>query len=432
MTDSQTYLTVKDMVGADDNLRVQLEDIEDLADSIAANGILTPLLVTTNGSDKYKVVAGHRRLAAVNLLIEGGKAAADFPIPVLIREGMDDPVRVQAMVVENVQRQDLNPIEEGEGYRRLSEFGLTTHEIATQVGRNQSHVSRRMSLLRLHIPLQRMVIKGTLTAETATLLARLENQDNAALLVDQYGPDISENRIERAIKEEKTSAALAKLINKATAAGLPIITRAELTKDYSFVDDGEFTDVSKAKAFMASDAWGGEDWFFVGAVTMDMKPSLRVYRPTPAKSSEQKAQDKQKQAERIERITSKLRTQALVAIVAKPTKTKVYDTLAAAFAAHELSHSNAGQVCKYLDLEPLTRVEKVRDYATGEVKDKITKDYVETVRDWASQSDKQALQVLTAIMVVKYAWSDEVKQFLADAGMPTDEELKTQATEDAG
>lgn len=125
---------------APDNVRRTIGDVKELAASIAALGILEPLIVVDRG-DHFEIVAGARRHKAA-------QEARVTEVPIIVRE-FTDAQRVEVMLVENLQRNDLTPIEEAEAYKRLVELGVRQSDIGARVGRTQSHVSQRLALLRL-------------------------------------------------------------------------------------------------------------------------------------------------------------------------------------------------------------------------------------------------------------------------------------------
>lgn len=144
-TSTQTFIEVDRIKPAADNLRADVGDVAELAASIKAVGLLEPLVLAqleTNGTQDYTVVIGHRRLAAA-------KVAGLKTVPALVRSGLTDKERVEAMLIENLQREDLAALEEAEGYRRLGELGMSQQEIAKAIGRSQAHVSKRLALLKL-------------------------------------------------------------------------------------------------------------------------------------------------------------------------------------------------------------------------------------------------------------------------------------------
>jgi ParB family chromosome partitioning protein len=140
------------------------EELEALAASIRANGILQPILVRPLSDDRgYEIVAGERRWRAA-------QRARLHEVPVIVRE-LDDRAALELALVENIQRQDLNAIEEAQGYHRLiDEFGYGADELARQLGRSRSHVANALRLLTLPAPVRAMVEEGALTAGHARAL----------------------------------------------------------------------------------------------------------------------------------------------------------------------------------------------------------------------------------------------------------------------
>lgn len=165
-----THLPVEDIRPAEDNPRGSLGDLSDLANSIAATGVWQPIVVTPRpeeGKPTFLCVIGHRRHAAA---IKAGKAT----IPAIIRE-MDEPTRLAAMFIENAQREDLTPVEEGRSLRALVNLGMSQREVAKKVGKSQAHISKRLSLLDLPEEIQAEVDNGRLPVGDAVELARLKD-----------------------------------------------------------------------------------------------------------------------------------------------------------------------------------------------------------------------------------------------------------------
>lgn len=142
----------------------RLEQLQELADSIAQNGIMQPILVRPIDKDgNYEIVAGERRWRAAKL--------ADLQaVPVIVRE-LSDKLALELAIVENIQRADLSPIEEAAGYQRLiDEFDYTQEELAETVGKSRSHVANLMRLLGLPEEIREMVDKGELSMGHARAL----------------------------------------------------------------------------------------------------------------------------------------------------------------------------------------------------------------------------------------------------------------------
>lgn len=151
--------------------RTQIDDgrIEELARSIRANGIIQPIVVR-QVADRYEIVAGERRWRA-------SRRAGLLKVPVVVRDIPDDRLLGVALI-ENIQREDLNPIEEAQAYRRLAdEFHLTQEQIAEAVGKDRSSVANYVRLLRLPDPVRDAVASGALSMGHARALLALPDHD---------------------------------------------------------------------------------------------------------------------------------------------------------------------------------------------------------------------------------------------------------------
>jgi ParB family chromosome partitioning protein len=149
--------------------RIDEEELRELARSIAEHGLLQPIVVTET-LDGYQLVAGERRLKAAELA--GLDRIAAVVRQVVLRE------QLELALVENVQRADLNAIEEAHAYRQLADdFGLAHEEIARRVGRSRPAVSNRLRLLELPAEVQQAVVDSDISEGHARALASLERQD---------------------------------------------------------------------------------------------------------------------------------------------------------------------------------------------------------------------------------------------------------------
>jgi ParB family transcriptional regulator, chromosome partitioning protein len=149
--------------------RKQLKDatIEQLAESIKENGIIQPLIVR-NTEKGYELIAGERRWRAA-------QKAGLTEVPVVVRDTVPSSQLALALI-ENLQRKDLNPLEEAEAYLRLiQEFGLSQEEVGKKVGRDRSSVSNVLRLLKLPPPVQELVLSGELSFGHAKCLLSLES-----------------------------------------------------------------------------------------------------------------------------------------------------------------------------------------------------------------------------------------------------------------
>jgi len=147
------------------------EALEALADSIATYGVLQPIIVRQSASAEgsYEIIAGERRWRAA-------KMAGLSEIPAVILDG-DELKAAQVALIENIQREDLNPVEEAMGYGALIErFGLTQEQVAKQVGKNRTTVTNALRLLKLPDEILEMLVKGELTEGHARALLGLDDE----------------------------------------------------------------------------------------------------------------------------------------------------------------------------------------------------------------------------------------------------------------
>jgi ParB family chromosome partitioning protein len=165
--------------------RMEPGALHELAESIRLRGILQPLLARPHPSTsgQYQIIAGERRWRAA-------QQAGLHEVPVLVRN-LADSDAMAASLVENLQRQDLNPIEEAEGFKRLiEEFGLTQEQLGEAVGKSRSHVANMMRLLQLPPSVRTEVQNGTLSAGHARALLAHPNPEQAALQVLARGLNV--------------------------------------------------------------------------------------------------------------------------------------------------------------------------------------------------------------------------------------------------
>jgi ParB family chromosome partitioning protein len=149
--------------------RLQMEQgpLEELAQSIRVNGIIQPILVRRSG-DRYEIIAGERRWRAAQI-------AGLLRAPVIVRETADDQL-LQVALIENIQRENLNPIDEATAYRRLlDECAMTQEALAEAVGKDRASIANHLRLLRLPSEVQRQVSGGALSMGHARALVALEN-----------------------------------------------------------------------------------------------------------------------------------------------------------------------------------------------------------------------------------------------------------------
>ncbi|WP_164730477.1 ParB/RepB/Spo0J family partition protein [Pelagibacterium montanilacus] len=141
------------------------DQLEELTNSIREKGVMQPLLVRPSGDDPdmYEIIAGERRWRAA-------QRAGLHDVPVIVRD-VDDKEALELAIIENVQRSDLNPLEEAQGYGQLmDQFGYTQNDLAHVIGKSRSHVANTLRLLRLPDEVRVMLGRGELTAGHARTL----------------------------------------------------------------------------------------------------------------------------------------------------------------------------------------------------------------------------------------------------------------------
>ena len=176
--------------------RFDATDMDSLVASIRAKGILQPILVRRDRdqADGYEIVAGERRWRAA-------QQANLYDVPVVIKE-LDDRDALEIALVENIQRQDLSPLEEAEGYHRLMEdFEHNQEELARVVGKSRSHIANTLRLLGLPDPVKRLLDDGKLTAGHARAL--LNSPDPEALARRVVARGLNVRQTERLAQQEK-------------------------------------------------------------------------------------------------------------------------------------------------------------------------------------------------------------------------------------
>nr|WP_298095351.1 ParB/RepB/Spo0J family partition protein [uncultured Shinella sp.] len=138
-------------------------ELQDLASSIRQHGIVQPVVVRTTADNRFEIIAGERRWRAAQL-------AGLIEIPVIIRD-VDDRTALEIAIVENVQRSDLNPLEEAMGYELLiADHGYTQNDLGEIIGKSRSHVANSLRLLKLPEPVRDMLASGSLSAGHARAL----------------------------------------------------------------------------------------------------------------------------------------------------------------------------------------------------------------------------------------------------------------------
>lgn len=170
------------------------ESLEELAKSIEENGLLQPILVREYGNGRYQIIAGERRFRASKIA-----GLSDIPAIILDR---DDRKVAEISLIENIQRENLNPIEEAMAYKALAnEYGLTQEELSERVGKSRSAIANATRLLDLPEAVLAMVASGELSAGHGRTLLGVKNQDNLILLAKRTVElDLSVRQLEEEVK----------------------------------------------------------------------------------------------------------------------------------------------------------------------------------------------------------------------------------------
>lgn len=156
---------------------IEPKDLEELVASIREHGILQPLIVMPAG-DGYELIAGERRFQAARML-------GLTTVPVVVREATEQQ-QLELALVENLQRKDLNPLEEAEAFQKLvDEFNLTQEQIAKKVGKSRSHIANTLRLLGLPEVVKNAILDGTITEGHAKVLLSVDSPAEQRALLDK-------------------------------------------------------------------------------------------------------------------------------------------------------------------------------------------------------------------------------------------------------
>ena len=171
------------------------EALEELASSISEHGLLQPILVREYGEGRYQIIAGERRFRA-------SKLAGLTEIPALVVE-KDDATAAQLALIENIQREDLNPLEEAMAYKALAEeYHMTQEELSQKIGKSRSAIANTIRLLDLPDEILTLVASGELSAGHARTLLGVNDRDNMILLAQKaVEEDLSVRVLEELVKK---------------------------------------------------------------------------------------------------------------------------------------------------------------------------------------------------------------------------------------
>lgn len=175
--------------------RMDQDSLNELAASIKLQGVMQPILVRPLGAGKYEIIAGERRWRAAQM-------AGMNEVPALVRD-IPDEAALAMSLIENIQREDLNPLEEAAGIQRLiDEFSMTHQEAADAVGRSRPAASNLLRLLHLAKPVQECLFSGELDMGHARALLPLAKLDQARLAVQVVHKGLSVRETERLVQRE--------------------------------------------------------------------------------------------------------------------------------------------------------------------------------------------------------------------------------------
>jgi ParB family chromosome partitioning protein len=175
------------------------EKLQELAESIKQNGLIEPIVVVRSvAPGEYELIAGERRLRA-------SKIAGLTEIRAIIQEGASDKDKLDLALIENIQREDLNPIEEAKAYKKYSEeYKYTQEQIANIVKKNRSVIANTMRLLNLPENIQNMIIEGKISSGHGRMLASITDENKIQELVNQIlNEGLTVRDVESKVSQEK-------------------------------------------------------------------------------------------------------------------------------------------------------------------------------------------------------------------------------------
>lgn len=266
ITDVYELVEYTSIVPSPDNVREDVGDVTGLATSIYQNGLQQALRVQPFNEDGlYVIIAGHRRHAALGSLIEQGLWSG--PVAVMVSAStLEDHDRVAAMLVENLQRTDLNPVEEAKAFARLTkEFGYKQSELASKIGRSASYVSDRLALLKLPDVAIDLVRIGKIRLELGVALSKVGDDAKVAHICSRNGELVSMAAIESAANEVKADKLAKRMLEELSALTIEVVSKpkpwdwhtlSEITDPKQFAELASFP--KSAVAYLNIRRWNGE------------------------------------------------------------------------------------------------------------------------------------------------------------------------------
>ena len=215
--------------------RMDPGSLEELAESIKSQGIMQPIIVRSVGGGRFEIIAGERRWRAAQL-------AGLSEVPTLVRDIPDDAALAMSLI-ENIQREDLNPLEEAAGVQRLiDEFGMTHEQAANAIGRSRSATTNLLRLLQLAEPVQEQLVTGDLDMGHARALLSLPKADQIAFA----------NRV---VAQGLTVRDTEKMVARGGLAEQGSKAKAEPSRDLARLEE-ELSDIVGAPVVIAANARG--------------------------------------------------------------------------------------------------------------------------------------------------------------------------------
>jgi ParB family chromosome partitioning protein len=180
------------------------EKLQELADSIKAQGIIQPIIVRQLAYEKYEIIAGERRWRAAQL-------AGLTQVPIVVKE-MDDRSAMAVALIENIQREDLNPLEEAEALKRLlEEFEMTHQQIADAVGKSRTTITNLLRLIELHPEVKKMLVSNQLEMGHARALLSLDGLKQVAAANKVVKEGLTVRATERLVREQHSDPKIQKI-----------------------------------------------------------------------------------------------------------------------------------------------------------------------------------------------------------------------------
>lgn len=370
------------------NPRTVFDGLDELAASIKAQGVIEPIVVRPDGDGAYEIVAGARRFRAAQL-------AGLKDIPAVVRD-YDDAQVFEVQIVENLQRQDITPLDEARGFKRLVDgLDLSPQAIADRLGKSVEYVYARLKLLNATPKVQQALADGKLKAEQAVLLARLPEKDQAIGLgkcTESYHP-MTVRDLRRWVQERddnhKTQQRVQGEISRAKAAGEKVVEVCASAYDAppkGTLKPGQYVEAGKAKcdhlarAFAIDWTGNGREWLYTGksfkactspATCAAHKPKKQAASYAERDSRHIAKTGRSLAEERRRKARAKAEDIAIAAILGKVRKLGAteLDTVFAAL-LNRLQHEDVKAVCRRHQWEP-----KKRQYGSGDYDGAILEQY---------------------------------------------------------